>query len=143
MDPAAPALPSERDWHRLGVSVGDELHAGKQSRVLAGRLGGRPIVVKLTDSRLADAGQLAERMRIVERLSVEVPDVVAPIRVRGDLVQKLGAWLVTVAPLVEGTLLDIADPGDGVLMGRALASLHRSLACIGESGLGPTAGHAR
>ncbi len=139
MNPAAPALPSERDWHRLGVHLGDELHSGKQSRAFAAQFGHRSIVVKLTDSRHADAEGLTERMGIVEQLAAEAPDVVSPIRVRGGLVQLLGAWLVTVAPLIEGTSLDLSDPSDGVLMGSSLAALHRSLADTGPSDLGPVA----
>jgi len=126
----SPELPSANEWQRLGVSDPVELHAGKQSRCFAAVLDGRKVVVKLTDQRLTDVAILSARMQAVETLGGELPAVVAPIRVAGDLIRPIGEWLMTATPFVAGDRLDISTPHAGRLMGETLARLHEALAAM-------------
>lgn len=121
-------LPPLAQWDQLGIEIGAELHAGKQSRVFVATIDGRRVAIKLTDAQLADRTRLAERMRMVEALAGRTDVAVRPRRLDGELVQRIGAWLLTATPLVEGDQLDVDDADDARLMGRALADLHRSLA---------------
>ncbi len=125
-----PELPSANEWERLGLSDPLELHAGKQSRCFAAVLGGRNVVVKLTDRRLADTAILSARMQAVETLGGELPAVVVPIRVAGDLVRPIGEWLLTATPFIGGDRLDTSTPHAGRLMGETLARLHEALAAM-------------
>jgi len=124
----APELPSATEWFRLGISDLSGLLGGKQSRVLSAVYDRQRMAVKLTDSRLADAGVLKTRMNAVETLADELPDVVAPMRIGGELLQPIGEWVMTATPLITGDRPDASDSDDVQLMGSTLARLHQALA---------------
>lgn len=123
----------------MGIDVDRELHAGKQSRAFAGRVNGRPAVVKLTDARLADRTTLTERMAMVESLAELTDVVVAPIRIDGSLVRAVGDWLLTATLFVTGRQADITVAADARLLGRALGELHAALGRLDQRQLPPMA----
>lgn len=129
LDPQADALaaPDAAAWARLGFDAPTELRGGHQSRVFRAARGDERLVVKLTDPRLVDGHHFATRVELVARLAASDPAVVGPVLVGGALVTKLASWMAVAYPEVEGTALDVSRPEDVERMGRALATLHRSL----------------
>jgi len=79
---------------------------------------------------LTDVAILSARMQAVETLGGELPAVVTPIRVAGDLIRPIGEWLMTATPFVAGDRLYISTPHAGRLMGQTLARLHEALAAM-------------
>lgn len=124
---------------RLGIVVDQEIHAGKQSRVLTGTVDGHQAVVKLTDARLADDATLASRMAMTESLAEMTESVVAPIRINDLLVHVVGEWLLTATPFVSGEPADIAVAADARLLGRTLGELHAALGGLETWELPPVA----
>lgn len=123
-------MPSAAEWSAFGISVGEEFHAGKQSRVFAAEMGDRKIVVKLTDPRFGDVAELRARVAVVESLAELHAAVVVPQRIDGELVQTIGDWWLTATPFVAGRRLDSSDTADSHRMGEALALLHDVLALL-------------
>lgn len=132
-------LPTSADWLQLGVRVGSELHAGKQSRVFTATVDGRQVALKLTDGRLTDRTLLAERMRVAETLADDIAAAVAPARIHGELVLSVGDWLVTATPFIDGDQVDITTTPEAHLMGRTLAALHDALARLPVFSVPPVA----
>lgn len=135
MTTEAPPLPNDREWARFGISDVIELLAGKQSRVVRTRLDGVEVAIKLTDRRFAEPALLTTRMAMVEALAIEVATVVGPQRIDHELVVPIGEWLMSATPFVIGEPVDPDVPGNGQLMGRTLAQLHRALATVGPQRL--------
>ena len=48
-------------------------------------------------------------MAAAESIAVELAEVVSPRRLDGELVQQIGGWLMTAAPLVTGEQLNPHD----------------------------------
>lgn len=136
---SSPSLPNRVELGLLGIAVGRELHAGKQSRVLTGSVDGRQVVVKLTDARFADRTTLASRMAMTESLAAIAESVVAPIRINDSLVHVVGEWLLTATPFVSGEPADIAVAADTRLLGRTLGELHAVLGGLEVWDLPPVA----
>lgn len=126
-----PALPVPSEWGRFGISDVIELQAGKQSSVFAAKVDGLDVAVKLADRRLADPAVLEDRMAAVESIAVDLPEVVRPRRLDGELVQPIGGWLMTATPFVSGEALDLSRPETSELMGRTLARIHNAMAGVG------------
>lgn len=124
---AGPNIPGRGEWRRLNIELGDELHEGKQSRVFDARLDGRRVAVKLTDARLADVDVLNRRMEAIEALAAINATVVAPLRVGGALVERIGGWWTTATPFVVGERLDDNNADHALLLGSSLAELHRAM----------------
>ncbi len=137
IDPPAPPTPSE--WDRFGVVDVIELHAGHQSRVFAAQVAGVDLAIKLTDGRLADAALLEARLSVMESMAVDLAEVVAPGRLGGRLVQRIGNWLMTSTPIVHGEPPDLSRPETGELMGQTLARLHGAMADADHRDLPPVA----
>lgn len=131
-------IPDERVWSSIGMVCGSELHGGYQSRVFAAALHGDPVVVKLTDSRLADYS-FGRRLKVVAALAEIDGSVVGPVPVKSALVAPLGAWLAAVYPFVSGRTPEVSVERDVRRMASALASLHRSLDQLGAVDLPPVA----
>ena len=127
MTTCGPALPGPDEWSRWRIDVVGELHEGMQSRVFEARRDGIDLAVKLTDAGLADRALLETRSEAVERLGTTHGDVVAPIAIDGASVQRIGDWLMTATPFVDGDPLDATRPTDAERLGRALARLHDAL----------------
>ncbi len=134
-----PELPTPDEWLSWRVSVIDEIHVGKQSHVFDAVLDGRSTAIKLTELCLADRATLTSRLEAVEALSAAHRNVVAPIRIEGDLVQRVGDWLMTATPFVEGGQLDTNVPAGAELLGRTLAHLHHGLAGLRQYEIPPVA----
>jgi len=131
-------VPDGRDWSRIGVELGPELHAGHQSRVFRATQNGDGVVVKLIDGRLVDES-LTERVELTAALAELNPSVVGPLPTGPDPVARLGLWLVVAYPLVEGDPPDITNEHDVSDMACALATLHESLSKVEPAGLAPVA----
>lgn len=129
---------SNSRWERLGVVVGEELHAGEQSRVFEAVVDGRRVALKLSDASFVDRELLVARMDVVARVSRVLPSAVAPVPVEGRLVAAVDGWLVTATEFVHGRAPEVGDPYDAAAMGRCLAELHATLAGI-EADLPPVA----
>lgn len=132
-----PELPSEKEWNALGLSNRIELHGGKQSRVFASAVDERHVAVKLTVSSLTNGPDLRTRMMAQSDLASRFKSVVAPVRLGGKLVQRVGDWLMTATELILGDELNDAEPEQARQMGRALADLHQALASIRPYDLQP------
>jgi Ser/Thr protein kinase RdoA (MazF antagonist) len=126
-----PGLPTAEEWHRWGVEVIAELHAGKQSRVFDVVIDGQRIAAKLTEARLADPAVYTARLEAVEALGTEHRNVVPPQRIDGQLMLPIGEWLMTATPFIEGDRLDAGAASDAMLLGQALADLHGALSRLG------------
>ncbi len=123
----------------MGFSRVVELSLGHQSRVFVVELRGSRVAVKLTDRRFTDAALLENRMAVVEALSVECSEVLAPRRIAGELVAPAGGWLMTVSPFIDGARLEVSSPEHGHLMGGTLARLHLVLASLPAREVPPVA----
>ncbi len=119
-------LPDDQAWSSVGVVCGQELHGGHQSRIFAASCDGNQVVVKLTDSRLAD--RAFQRRVEVTSLLAEIDDsVVGPVTTTAGRIVELGSWVAVVFPFVVGKTPDVSDEADVRRMATTMASLHRSL----------------
>ncbi len=121
------ALPSDGGWASVGLRCGPELHAGRQSRVFRAVLDGGPIVVKLSDGRLADQS-FFRRIELLASLAEVTSSVVGPIPIRSSLVNRVDQWLVVAYPYVSGEMPDVTSQRDVIRLASALAELHQALA---------------
>lgn len=121
------------------MHVGDELYAGKQSRVFVATVNGEKAALKLTERRLVDPSVLAERMLVAERVASESEEAIAPVRINRELVHPVGGWLATATPFVAGRPTDITAASDSRSLGRSLARLHSALARLPRVALPPVA----
>ncbi len=125
-DPAPLTPPDDDFWHRLGLTIGSELHGGHQSRVFAARGSAGAIVVKLTDGRSID-GAFDARLDLLRRLA-EIDDaVVAPIGLGAETVVRHGGWMIVAYPELRGVMPDVGRADEVAEMASTLAALHRSL----------------
>lgn len=134
-----PPLPPRREWARFGLSDVVELQAGKQSRVFRSCFDGVDVAIKLTDKQLADPLLIEIRMAVIESIAAVAPDVVAPHRIDGALVQPIGDWLMTATPFLTGDTVDLNQPGTSELLGRTLARVHGAMALVPAQALPPVA----
>lgn len=138
--PAEPDDPLDRDqWSELGLDDVQSIAGGHQSRVFSCQLGDQHVIVKLTKAGLVDEERFTNRMDLLETLGRVAPGVVAPIQVDRRPVNRRAGWLIVVFPFAPGRAPDIETPSDVALMGRTLAELHRALASIPPSDIGPVA----
>jgi Ser/Thr protein kinase RdoA (MazF antagonist) len=119
-------LPDDKMWSSIGVICGHELHGGHQSRVFAASCDGEQVVVKLTDSRLADPA-FQRRVEVTSLLADMDDSVVGPMTTKAGPIVELGTWLAVVSPFVAGETPDVSDEADVRRMATTMASLHRSL----------------
>lgn len=138
--PADPDDPLARDqWSEFGLDDVQPIAGGHQSRVFSCQLGHQHVVAKLTKAGLVDEERFTNRMDMLEALARVAPGVVAPIEVDGRPVNRRAGRLIVVFPFAPGRAPDIETPSDVALMGRTLAELHRALASIPPSDIGPVA----
>jgi len=119
-------VPSAHVWRSVGLTPGEEIHAGYQSRVFIAERGGEKVVVKLSDSRLVDESFL-QRIEIQSSLARIDESVVGPLTLGSSCVAHLDDWLAVAYPFVVGEAPDITSQSDVRHMAEALSRLHGSL----------------
>jgi Ser/Thr protein kinase RdoA (MazF antagonist) len=93
------------------------------------------VIAKLTDDRMVDRGLFERRIETVVELARQSDQVVGPVLRNGAYVDRIGGWLAVVYPFVYGRAPRLDRDGDILMMGRALAELHRSMAKVPTFGL--------
>ncbi|MGI9616214.1 MAG: phosphotransferase enzyme family protein [Acidimicrobiales bacterium] len=132
------ALPTPDLWERLGLTIGNEIHGGHQSRVFHADGPTGSVVVKLTDRRFAGIAH-HRRIEVVAELAELNEAVVGPIPIEARLVGEAGDWLIVCYPLISGSTPDVENPDDVIATAQTLAALHVSLESIDARSLPPVA----
>ncbi len=123
-------MPPAHIWAAAGLTLGEEIHSGHQSRVFIAVRDGAKVAVKLTDRRLVDDA-FHRRIEMLASLAEANASVVGPLKFSTSPIVQLDEWLAVAYPFVAGRALDLTDQADVRRMAATLARLHGSLDRLG------------
>lgn len=114
------------EWLATPVTLEAQIHNGDEAEVWAGSYNGKRVVV-----HVSPPWRRPEELRwchdVAREAGKAVPEVVAPIRVRGRSFTVWNDRVVAVFPFVEGDVVDRKDAAQVAAAASVLARIHKSL----------------